>query len=627
MASLTSYQPLSLRPPPKTSSLKDTAESRYWKSYAQSHFLKLSSAPTCLSLVPGRGPSTSGPGPSSSPSSSGSGLGSTAIGGSSTNEPSSTHGGTGHSHSHSHSNRHSGSANHVPFALDARVLIGAGTAVTAYSAPSFSESFRLSKFMEPVLSVAIRPDHRLIAASTFDAVVKVFDSQSRSSLRVLQGHSRPIHALSFLSQTSLVSGSDDAFLKIWDVSVGKETATLEGHSDYVRTLAVCPFDPALVLSGSYDHSVVLWDVRMKNKVRAFHVGRPVESVVWTSRGMAAVGGGPAVSILNILSSSSSSTAAAVTAAAAAAAGGVSGAADVGTGAGTGATNVTGIATGSSAGVGANVELQSDGGSLTHLIHHQKTVTCLAVNADGTRLLSGGLDQLVKVYDLTSPAYPVVHTMRYDAPILGLAFDDSVLVALHANSTAVIKARSSVSQTLGSVQKPRQPERTGRKGSYSYMTRRGTTTGLGEQERRKRLAPFDRHLKSFEYAQALDAALETRNIHIVCSLFEELTLRDGVEIALANRDESALEPVLAFFAKHIVDPFYAALLIPIAELFLDIYSSQLGVSATLDDGLFRLRERLQEEVALQNELGLLQGQLESILNQQLLGNTAPLSHDL
>lgn len=60
-----------------------------------------------------------------------------------------------------------------------------------------------------------------------------------------------------------------------------------------------------------------------------------------------------------------------------------------------------------------------GGRCTRaLSNHQKTVTALAFDSKASRLLTGGLDQMVKVYDVAT--YKVVHTMRYPAPILCLA---------------------------------------------------------------------------------------------------------------------------------------------------------------------------------------------------------------
>lgn len=70
-------------------------------------------------------------------------------------------------------------------------------------------------------------------------------------------------------------------------------------------------------------------------------------------------------------------------------------------------------------------------------NHQKTVTCLAFDSTASRLLSGGLDQMVKVYDVNT--YKVVHTMRYPAPVLSLAVSVCLFV--------VFKLREALEQVL------------------------------------------------------------------------------------------------------------------------------------------------------------------------------------
>lgn len=71
-------------------------------------------------------------------------------------------------------------------------------------------------------------------------------------------------------------------------------------------------------------------------------------------------------------------------------------------------------------------------------NHQKTITSLAFDASAGRLLTGSLDQMVKVYDIGS--YKVVHTMRYPAPVLCLAISVcsallSYFIAELTNNTA------------------------------------------------------------------------------------------------------------------------------------------------------------------------------------------------
>jgi U3 small nucleolar RNA-associated protein 15 len=53
-----------------------------------------------------------------------------------------------------------------------------------------------------------------------------------------------------------------------------------------------------------------------------------------------------------------------------------------------------------------------------LSNHQKTVTCVTFDGSKGRVMTGGLDMMVKVYDVEE--WKVVHTMRYPAPVLSLA---------------------------------------------------------------------------------------------------------------------------------------------------------------------------------------------------------------
>lgn len=64
------------------------------------------------------------------------------------------------------------------------------------------------------------------------------------------------------------------------------------------------------------------------------------------------------------------------------------------------------------------DIVAGGRCLRALSNHQKTITALAFDGSASRLLTGGLDQMVKVYDVSS--YKVVHTMRYPSSILCLA---------------------------------------------------------------------------------------------------------------------------------------------------------------------------------------------------------------
>lgn len=55
----------------------------------------------------------------------------------------------------------------------------------------------------------------------------------------------------------LVSGSYDATIRLWDTATGEQLHTFEGHTYSITSVAVSP-DGATIASGSFDGTVILW---------------------------------------------------------------------------------------------------------------------------------------------------------------------------------------------------------------------------------------------------------------------------------------------------------------------------------------------------------------------------------
>lgn len=175
---------------------------------------------------------------------------------------------------------------------------------------------------------------------------------------------------STLDHTRVLSCSDDTTVRLWDVPSQSTITTFISHTDYVRSGQFSSTDPHLILTGSYDGTVRILDTRTgecellmgSTSGRSSASTVPVEQVLMYPSGTVALSA--AGSILRVW------------------------------------------------------DIVAGGRCLRAMSNHQKTVTSLAFNANSSRLLTGGLDHMVKVYDISN--YNVVHTMRYSAPVICLA---------------------------------------------------------------------------------------------------------------------------------------------------------------------------------------------------------------
>jgi len=75
------------------------------------------------------------------------------------------------------------------------------------------------------------------------------------------GHTSSIFSLAVLSDRSLISGSSDKTIKIWNIKTGECIKTLEGINNRVRSLAV--LHDGTLASGSDDETIKLWNTNWR----------------------------------------------------------------------------------------------------------------------------------------------------------------------------------------------------------------------------------------------------------------------------------------------------------------------------------------------------------------------------
>ncbi|KAG0039373.1 hypothetical protein BGZ82_008473 [Podila clonocystis] len=131
-------------------------------------------------------------------------------------------------------------------------------------------------------SVRTEEDKEIVNATMFTAesghIARKIHLQSGKTMKTFHGHTGPVTRVAvyqtFLGQERLVTGSWDKTIKIWDTETKACLATLKGHTDFVKGLAIRAVmvankeDPEgekilghELFSCSYDGTILHWDLQ------------------------------------------------------------------------------------------------------------------------------------------------------------------------------------------------------------------------------------------------------------------------------------------------------------------------------------------------------------------------------
>ncbi|KAK1351424.1 Guanine nucleotide-binding protein subunit beta-like protein [Heracleum sosnowskyi] len=121
-----------------------------------------------------------------------------------------------------------------------------------------------------VLSVAFSIDNRQIVSASRDRSIKLWNTlgECKYTIDGGDGHSDWVSCVRFSPNTlepTIVSGSWDKTVKVWNLSNCKLRSSLPGHNGNVNTVAVSP-DGSLCASGGRDGVILLWDLAEGRKL-------------------------------------------------------------------------------------------------------------------------------------------------------------------------------------------------------------------------------------------------------------------------------------------------------------------------------------------------------------------------
>ncbi|KAF3760642.1 WD40 repeat-like protein [Cryphonectria parasitica EP155] len=470
--------------------------------------------------------------------------------------------------------------------------VTAGPRVDVYSIRRREPLKTIGRFDSVARSGEIRADSRVLVAGDDSGKMQVFDVAGGARAVVLKTwhvHKQPVWVTRWSPSdlTTLMSASDDRTVRLWDLPGQEATRQFVGHQDYVRSGAFMPgglgASSNMLVTGSYDATVKIWDARVPNgSVLTFKHAAPVEEVLPLPTGTTVLAAADnAISVLDL--------------------------------------------------VAARVQRV--------ITNHQKTVTSLCLASNGRRVVSGGLDGHVKIFETGS--WNVVAGAKYPSPILSLsvitaganAADRHLAVGMQSGVLS-LKTRL----TGSAAEKERERARAAAVTDLSQLDVAKSTKRKRKEILTRSLAAVDRDvdflidkdahgrpakerqwqydLRHGKYAAALDGVLDTaapdHSKLNVLTLLHALRHRSALRAALEHRDEVSVRPVMHWISNHIIDPRYRSACVDVGLHLLDLYAEHAGASTELAAAFKTLRKRVTQEVEKAQVAAQTGGMVEALM---------------
>ena len=123
-----------------------------------------------------------------------------------------------------------------------------------------------------VTDLAINEDGSLLASSSEDKSIIIWDVNAKLKKATLKGHTKSVTQVRIMGSTKAASISTDNSLKIWNIDLGRIEYSFTGHKKGVRSLAV---SNKHIATGGSSGNIIIRNKENNEKVRTISTGTSI----------------------------------------------------------------------------------------------------------------------------------------------------------------------------------------------------------------------------------------------------------------------------------------------------------------------------------------------------------------
>ncbi|CAK1542175.1 unnamed protein product [Leptosia nina] len=435
-------------------------------------------------------------------------------------------------------------------------------------------------------------------AATCSLRIQIYDPITKVVAKNISKFKEAAYGATFRNDGRLlISGSEEAAVKLFDVQSKSVLRVFSGHTGPVHRTFFTK-DQVKVLSFSDDKSVCLWDIATEEKIASFSehtdyiragAPSPLSSEIILSGGYD--------HMVKLYDCRCNETVLSVNH-------------------GSPVESTLFLPSGgifvSAGGTEIKVwDIFNGGKLLANISQHHKTVTAVRLASNNSRLVSASLDRHVKIYDVST--FKVVHNIDFPNAVLslGISEKDDVLAVGMIDGVISIRKR----------EQPAEPSNEN-KGLFKFAPDRILTSEFVDvvvknpKAQKEQLA--EKHLKKMQFTEALKIVIKpyiaTKYPERTVAIMQELLKRKVLHVAMDGLEEKSLESLLRFLKKNLGEVRFTQTVIDVSNTFIDVFESKISLFSEKNIFLYKtLQEEIKYEIDVCKRVSELEGAIGLLLS--------------